>query len=78
MRLGQFKKVKAGEWQQPVMRGYLMECCDCGLVHRVDFMVRIDGRGRARVLLRAWRAGIRKAKRAALRRELEKLEARKW
>ena len=25
------------EWQQPVMNGYLMKCCDCGLVHEMQF-----------------------------------------
>ena len=25
------------EWQAPVMRGYLMKCCDCGLVHEMEF-----------------------------------------
>lgn len=27
------------EWQQPIMKGYRMECCDCGLVHEVEFRV---------------------------------------
>jgi hypothetical protein len=27
------------EWQFPIMDGYLMQCCDCGLVHEVDFKV---------------------------------------
>jgi Zn-finger protein len=31
--------VKDGEWVTPVNHGYLMECCDCGLVHRLDFRV---------------------------------------
>lgn len=31
------------EWQQPVMRGYRMGCCDCGLVHDVEFRL-VDGR----------------------------------
>lgn len=26
-------------WVQPVMRNYLMACCDCGLVHRVSFRI---------------------------------------
>jgi hypothetical protein len=43
--------VKAGEWVQPEMEGYKMRCCDCGLVHRIDFRVT---RGR-HVQLRAWR-----------------------
>jgi hypothetical protein len=25
------------DWQLPHMRGYLMKCCDCGLVHEVEF-----------------------------------------
>lgn len=28
-----------GEWVQPVRRGYKLACCDCGLVHRLDFRV---------------------------------------
>lgn len=35
----EFENPKAGEWVQPVSNGYLMKCCDCGLVHRVDFRV---------------------------------------
>ena len=42
----EFKQVKAGEWEQPVARGYLMKCCDCGLVHRLDFRVVKDVRGK--------------------------------
>lgn len=30
---------KDGEWVQPVKKGYKMRCCDCGLVHRIDFRV---------------------------------------
>lgn len=26
-------------WQEPVMEGYLMQCCDCDLIHVVDFKV---------------------------------------
>lgn len=26
-------------WVLPVMEGYRMACCDCGLVHEVDFRV---------------------------------------
>lgn len=27
------------EWVQPVRRGYKMACCDCGLVHNLDFRI---------------------------------------
>lgn len=26
-------------WVQPVMKGYKMGCCDCGLVHEMEFKV---------------------------------------
>lgn len=32
-----YYRPKAGEWVRPVKRGYKLACCDCGLVHRVDF-----------------------------------------
>ena len=38
-----------GEWMQP-KPDYKMACCDCGLVHRVEFRV-VKGR----VQFRAWR-----------------------
>ena len=34
-----FKKAKSNQWEQPVLNGYLMKCCDCGLVHEVDFRI---------------------------------------
>jgi Zn-finger protein len=34
-----FHKQKDGEWVRPKMRGYKMGCCDCGLVHRLDFKI---------------------------------------
>lgn len=46
-----FKNCKPGKWEQPVMHGYLQQCCDCALVHRMDFRV-VKGR----VQYRAWRA----------------------
>lgn len=27
------------DWIQPTMNGYKMACCDCGLVHDIDFRV---------------------------------------
>jgi hypothetical protein len=33
------RDVKDGEWVRPVMTGYRMECCNCGVVHVMDFRV---------------------------------------
>jgi len=43
-----------GEWHTPVRRGYKMMCCDCGLVHRIDFRLVQRGNGR-RIQMRAYR-----------------------
>lgn len=34
-----YPRVKDGDVIFPDMDGYKMACCDCGLVHRVDFEV---------------------------------------
>lgn len=26
-------------WVQPVMRGYILSCCDCALCHEMDFRI---------------------------------------
>lgn len=50
------------KWVQPVRRGYLMQCCDCGLVHRMNFRIQ-----KGRVQFKAQRAVAytRKARRSS-------------
>jgi hypothetical protein len=43
-----------GEWIQPTPTGFLLGCCDCGLVHRLDFRIVRKGR-RSKVQFRAYR-----------------------
>jgi hypothetical protein len=57
-----YDRPKAGEWVYPVRRGYKMACCDCGLVHKLDFRVRkgrIEFRvfrdNRATAAMRRWK-----------------------
>lgn len=49
-----YDEPKAGEWVQPVKRGYKLACCDCGLVHKVDFEHVPWARGR-KILFRVFR-----------------------
>ena len=34
-----YKKQLDGEWVTPRMKKYYMKCCDCGLVHRLNFRI---------------------------------------
>lgn len=34
-----YDQIHENEWIIPVMKGYRMACCDCGLVHELDFKV---------------------------------------
>jgi len=40
--MAKYRSVQDGEWVQPVRRGYRMACCDCGLVHKINFRIK-DG-----------------------------------
>lgn len=33
------EEAEEGKWIQPVVEGYKLCCCDCGLVHRFDFRI---------------------------------------
>ena len=35
-----YKAVVSEDWIQPVRRGYRMACCDCLLVHELDFRIK--------------------------------------
>lgn len=37
-----YKPVVDGEWVQPRVRNYYLKCCDCGLVHRMNFRRKKD------------------------------------
>jgi hypothetical protein len=60
--MARYKTVQSGEWVQPQRRGYKMACCDCGLVHVLDFRIH-KGRAqfrafrneRSTAMVRRWR-----------------------
>lgn len=39
-----YDQLHDGQWTRPIMRGYRLKCCDCGLVHKIDFRVRHQGK----------------------------------
>lgn len=34
-----YKQIYDHEWETPIRKGYKLICCDCGLVHDVDFRI---------------------------------------
>lgn len=48
------------DWIQPVERGYRMCCCDCSLVHELDFRIE-DGRAQFRARRHARATASRRA-----------------
>lgn len=49
-----YRKAKDGEWIAP-MKDYRLACCDCGLVHKIEFALEPIGKRRKRIVFRAWR-----------------------
>jgi len=44
-----YDEPEANEWVMPIMKGYKLSCCDCGLVHEMDFRIvnkRVEFRAR--------------------------------
>jgi hypothetical protein len=51
-----YHQQESGEWVAPARKGYRQKCCNCGLVHVIDFA--LVGR-RHRIVFRAKRSGER-------------------
>ena len=51
-----YPKVSEGEWVVPRRKYYLMGCCDCGLVHKMEFKLVPSWHGLGqKIVFRAWR-----------------------
>jgi hypothetical protein len=42
-----YSVISYGEWIRPRLRNFREQCCDCGLIHRLDFRI-VDERAAAR------------------------------
>lgn len=57
-----YPKIKAGAWVQPKRKYYRMACCDCGLVHKMEFKLIPYGDGKHKIRFRVWRDNKETAK----------------
>ncbi len=53
----EYLHVTAGEWIRVPMKNYREQCCDCGLVHKMNFRIVQDKRGHNKVEIQAFRDG---------------------
>lgn len=53
---------EAGEWVKPKRRFYFLICCDCNLVHKLEFALKKDKKKRASIYFRAWRSDMKELK----------------
>lgn len=47
-------QVYDGEWVRPRMDGFELQCCDCGLKHKINFKA-VKRRGKYHVFFQAFR-----------------------
>lgn len=69
-----YRQEYENEWVQPIASGYKMACCDCGLVHDMDFRIH-EGRVQFRAR-RNKRSTAVKRRYINRERELQTLRAR--
>jgi hypothetical protein len=50
--------ISYGEWTRPRMTNFREQCCDCGLIHRLDFRI-VDARRGGRAAGRGLRIEFR-------------------
>lgn len=67
-----YKQIVEGELVNPTRRNYKMMCCDCGLVHKLNFF--LVKRGKGHVIM--FRAYLDHKATAAARRKKRKVRAR--
>lgn len=48
-----YKTAMNGEWITPVRKGYKLGCCDCGLVHVINF--KLVGKKNKKIMFQAFR-----------------------
>jgi len=67
-----YMQIVEGEWIEPAKEGFVDQCCDCGLVHVIDFAV-IDKRTRKEVpyVQVQFKLRVDRRKTAASRRKLK-------
>lgn len=54
MSRNKYPRIKDGQWVAPKRKGYRLMCCDCSLVHDMDFKL-VPHAGGKRIIFRAKR-----------------------
>lgn len=72
MKSRKYHQVHDGVWFKPTMKNHMEQCCDCGLIHKVEYRI-VDGE----IEYKAWRVkGETKEVRRRRRISVSKLDGR--
>lgn len=57
MAKSEYYHVTDGEWIRVPLRNYKEQCCDCSLIHRLNFKIKKDKNGRNELWIQTFRDG---------------------
>lgn len=50
-----YPQIEDGEWVRPTMKMHKEQCCDCGLIHKVEYEIVSVGKGKEGIRYRSSR-----------------------
>jgi hypothetical protein len=71
-----YEKQKSMQWVQPRMEGYRMACCDCALVHKMNFRIGVGKNSRGQMVLAVQFQAARDTKETKWLRKRERIRIR--
>ena len=66
-----YMQIEEGQWIEPTQRGFVNQCCDCGLVHVFDFAAVDSNKNKLSGATVQFKVRIDRRKTSASRRKLK-------
>jgi hypothetical protein len=66
-----YQQIHEGEWIEPKRKGFIDQCCDCALVHVIDFEVVDKDKNKIPGAIVQFKLRVDRRKTAASRRKLK-------
>lgn len=66
-----YQQIHTGEWIEPTRKGFIDQCCDCGLTHVIDFEVVDKNKNKVPGVTVQFKLRVDRRKTSASRRKLK-------